>query len=350
MSFSRFAGIATAFVMAALAFPLALGLIGPSDVPTGVLEKRWAGASVFLRTAGLHVLLIAVPLFYLLNRFGFIFRQRSNWLNAVYAVSAGFFIGALPSALFTAYGTFVAVPALNADVGGIPTVVDGVTTPYGIRLWFMLLVAQGGIGAWSGLVFWATLALLKCSSKVEIAAASQDLSRDRHLAGIRALALVVAVAVLVAVLSAPTLLKDTSCHNPLPRGMTSNSPKASMNLEINRQEWAELARFLEDYARRKNLSFRDNTKYYGSDPRFSLSVSLCTEKGFHAGIHWLSFGRPRTPLQNITIFEVREQSDWLMQTRPLFAELMARWPDAAKFYGSDRKPIPMPSVLREPAK
>jgi hypothetical protein len=309
MRFQQVMGCVAAFLFAAIAPAILMGVLVPPYIPV-----------VFLNALQ-HALVVGLPIFLIC--------WWMRWVNAITCVLVGFLVGAASGVL--PYWPSVQPKGGHVSVRGVPLVVDGVPTAAAWQDFLQTLGFLGLLGATGGIAFWL---VLRASGTLAPATTERSEQGSYWIAGAgRATSLAVAAVLLsIAVVAVPlTAGTDRTCHNVLRDGRQSIAPQVSMDLPITGEALAELTRATAEFAATKNLSFRDSSK-----PE-ALFLSLCHDRGLT--IHL-------SPGVSIAVFEVHAGSDWQRTTKDLIDRIETLWPGKLRFRAPQGGDMPRPKELQ----
>ena len=334
MSWWRAINLISAVLVSALAPTILFGAISaPSGA--GVVAIGRLVTFIFV-IALLHSVVLGLPLFLL-------FRPR-GWVNGLSSIFGGFTVGCIPVGIFI-FATNLPGES-NTSVwgpGGVPFVVDGVTT---VAAWLsnLKLVLQfGGYGALGGLAFWV---VLRMTRDLPMVTGNTDSTAQIALNGSRkspvlGSSIVVGTLVLSAgALLAPTITKDRSCHNLFLDGRDSIGPEATITLDITEDEWLDLTEVMSTFSAENELSFRNSN---GQSINIPLDVSFCSDAGFKfQATSMTSSVIPDSETVRVAIYLSKEQAPWQIHARDLITELDRRWPQKVIFNGPAGSTLTIP--------
>jgi len=299
--------VAVSFVLAADVVAVSVALAGMGNI---------AFAPFVLLVMGAVSVCLAMPSYSVLRLY-----RRETWRSCIVA---GFLIGAVAAAL-------VLLPASGSkQIGREITVVAGVRTVAGWRMYAEAVGAAGGIGAGAGGVFWAALRLLERGGH------SPRLGRLFLTAGTS-----LAIAASWTILAIPDLLMDRSCHNVLRDGRGSIGPVLSFTVELKGGEWPRFQDTAEHFASTEKWAIN---KPKDKDKAFSHSrfVSACVEPGTE--IMFDGADLPNPTMAHVSVFQPQGGNIWRGPAGRLLASIEADFPGRLR---RDRagKEVQTPSTL-----
>ena len=230
-------------VRAAVSLALAADVVAVFVALAGLGDIAFA-PFVLLVAGGVSVCL-AMPAYSVLRRY-----RRETWLSCIVA---GFVVGAAVAALIL---LLLPVPS-SEQIGQETTVVGGVRTAAGWRMYAETVGIVGGIGACAGAVFWAALRLLERAGRW-LRLGRFSLTGEISLA----------VAASWTIFALPSLAMDRSCHNPLRDGRRSIAPALLFHVELEGGEWPR---------------FQDTAERFASAEGWDIDASNDKDKAFSGG-------------------------------------------------------------------
>jgi hypothetical protein len=257
--------------------------------------------------AWFHAAVLGLPAYWFARR-----RGLFKWFTCLIG---GAFIGALPLGMLLTLSE-LGGGVTSASVGGVPTVVNGVTTLAGWLQLLEIVAALACLGAAGGFAFWL----------------SARASSARRLVW-RALIIAVAVSTLIGLFAAPRALTDRSCHQVMTHGRTSASPSFSLQVPSGEQEWLLVSEALKELALEENMDVRS------SDGRpYIVQISVCRMSGSVIEAIWTPDRSDEMAAQfgiAVQIFQTEEQSDWRALAPLLKAKLEKKLPGRVTVKPSD---------------
>ncbi|TQV83822.1 hypothetical protein [Denitrobaculum tricleocarpae] len=126
--------------------------------------------------------------------------------------------------------------------------------------------------------------------------------------------------------------KDRSCHNVLRDGLTSISPKVTIDLDLPIENWPDLEAFYQGFAERHELSIQKG-RSESTDSVKLLSLNMCREPGATIATDEQRWKHNDFKHQmpgygvGVRVYQNEEHADWVSLARTLIAELRQTWPD-----------------------
>ena len=281
--------VAVSFVLAADVVAVSVALAGMGNI---------AFAPFILLVMGAVSVCLAMPAYSVLRLY-----QRETWRSCI---AAGFIVGASVAAL-------VLLPVSGSEqIGREMTVVAGVRTAAGWRMYAGAVGSAGGIGAGAGGVFWAVLRLLERGGR------SPRLGRLSLTAGTG-----FAIAASWTILAIPSLTMDRSCHNVLRDGRDSIGPVLFFTVELKGGEWPRFQDTAERFASAENWAIN---KPKSKDKALSHSrfVSACVEPGTE--IMFDGADLPNPTKAQVSVFQPQGGNSWQEPAGRLLALIEANFP------------------------
>lgn len=327
MRIHTFASSVTALVFAGLASTAAYFAI------TGDIRLI---TIVFVIALG-HAVILGLP--------AFLLGRSIQRINLISSTAVGFVIGAGPITLLT---LFSLGSNGSASINGVPTIINGMPTSAGWLYDLLSWISFGGFGALGGIAFFLILKLTGGANRADNETTT-PVTRRASLA--TSCLAVLAILLTATALAIPNITMDRTCHNMFRDGRTSVGSKVSARIAIPVEDWPHLTRFFEEFGAANELSFRNSNHDQRGTVRV-LGLSLCNDHGLNIDaleLHWERRGNsvPEKDSVWLSIYELREGSDWAHAARALVAELEAQWPGKVQFTGEGGRIIPEPDELRD---
>lgn len=301
-----------------------------------VASQVLSSARITFVVALAHAFLLGLPLF--------MFLRAVRRVGVLSCVAGGFLVAAIPAAVFGLSGM---LGLQSASTGGVATVINGMPTLAGWMEYATGVGVMGLYGALGGLTFW--LAIMPARRLVGVDDRPDMPSRGVDFAswGLGSLSVLLTSAVILL----PVAVKDNSCHNLFRDGRNGIGPQLFAQIQLNDEEWNDLAQILGDFGRAHSLSLRHDEQIHNGMLLWR-DVNLCNEAGLNIdaldrpGLAQL--GSPPPELQGVmfSVYELKQGTDWAAASRELMELLQARWPDKLTFRGTDGKAISLEEALK----
>lgn len=342
--------LAAAGATLAVTVPMAATIEEPWNI--AVVSELLVWLRLTFIVALVHAVVLGLPLFLAL-------RSRSS-VGIVACALGGFGIGAVGIALLGLLGMF-GNGSYNASTGGVPTIVHGVPTLAGLVEYAASVGQMGLVGLTGGLTFWLAMRL----SGQLTAQRNAEEPQPEKLPGISRIVAATAIVSTCAALILPSVVTDSSCHNPFRGGRTSLVPQIYANVNLTGEDWPALTQTFADFAAAHALSLRRDQQIRHGELMWR-SLDLCNEAGISIKIQdqlWLDRTPPPADMAKdlsdrikrtndrlkgikLEVYELRAGSGWSPLTHDLLEKIETRWPDKISFEGPHGKAISEAEALK----